>query len=64
MRRRRVLSPERRHEARIALKKARYGAEFFESLFSGKDARAYLRDLAMIQDQLGDENDRATQPAC
>ncbi|MFY9629751.1 MAG: CHAD domain-containing protein [Methylocystis sp.] len=52
--------PERRHEARIALKKARYGAEFFESLFSGKDARAYLRDLAMIQDQLGDENDRAT----
>jgi CHAD domain-containing protein len=55
-----ALAPEQRHEARIALKKARYAAEFFESLFSQKAARAYLRGLATIQDQLGEENDRAT----
>lgn len=54
------LSPERRHEARIALKKARYGAEFFESLFSEKSARAYLSALAQIQEKLGEDNDRAT----
>jgi CHAD domain-containing protein len=54
------LCPERRHQARIALKKARYGAEFFESLFNEKAARAYLRALADIQDALGEDNDRAT----
>lgn len=49
-------TPDERHEARIALKKARYGAEFFESLFDG-DAREYGRALARIQDGLGADND-------
>jgi triphosphatase len=52
--------PERRHQARIALKKARYAAEFFESLFRPKAARAYLRGLAALQEELGEDNDRAT----
>jgi triphosphatase len=55
-----ALQPERRHRARIALKKARYAAEFFESLFCRKAARAYLRGLASIQDLLGEDNDRRT----
>ena len=55
-----ALEPEQRHKARIALKKARYAAEFFESLFCRKAARTYLRGLATIQDQLGEDNDRRT----
>lgn len=55
-----TLSPEARHRARIALKKARYGAEFFNSLYSDrKAARAYLRALAKMQDGLGAFNDMA-----
>jgi CHAD domain-containing protein len=53
-----ALEPAQRHRARIALKKARYAAEFFESLFCRKAARTYLRGLATIQDQLGEDNDR------
>ena len=53
-----TLSAEERHKVRIALKKARYGAEFFESLFDDrKDARAYLHALGDMQDQLGVFND-------
>ncbi|MFO1103191.1 MAG: CHAD domain-containing protein [Methylocystis sp.] len=53
-----TLSADERHRVRIALKKARYGAEFFESLFDGrKDARAYLHALGEMQDQLGLFND-------
>jgi CHAD domain-containing protein len=55
-----ALRPELRHRARIALKKTRYAAEFFESLFCQKTARAYLRNLAIVQDQLGEDNDRQT----
>ena len=55
-----ALEPEQRHKARIALKKTRYAAEFFESLFCRKAARVYLRGLATIQDQLGEDNDRRT----
>lgn len=52
------LSPEERHAARIALKKARYGAEFFESLFSHvEDAADYSAALAELQDGLGAFND-------
>jgi triphosphatase len=53
-------SPQRRHEARIALKKLRYAAEFFESFFDAKPARAYVRTLSAVQEQLGEDNDRAT----
>lgn len=53
-----TLSADERHLVRIALKKARYGAEFFESLFDDrKDARAYLHALGEMQDQLGLFND-------
>ncbi|MBI3275935.1 MAG: CHAD domain-containing protein, partial [Methylocystis sp.] len=46
------------HKARIALKKSRYAGEFFQSLFeSFAGARAYMRALAKIQDDLGVYND-------
>lgn len=49
-------TPDERHAARIALKKARYGAEFFQSLFE-TSARDYVRALATLQDSLGADND-------
>lgn len=53
-------TPDERHAARIALKKARYGAEFFESLFDHqRAARDFTRTLAMLQDGLGAFNDLA-----
>lgn len=55
------LNVEQRHEARIALKKARYGAEFFQTLFGHRRrARAFSRALADLQDGLGVYNDLAT----
>lgn len=55
------LTPEERHQARIALKKARYGAEFFESLFpDADDAEGFAGALAELQDGLGDYNDMET----
>lgn len=55
------LSPEDRHQARIALKKARYGAEFFQSLFPHRrGARRFSRALAELQDGLGAFNDMET----
>lgn len=54
-------APAERHRARIALKKARYGAEFFESLFGGeKAAEDFIAALAKIQDGLGAFNDMTT----
>lgn len=53
-------TPEERHAARIALKKARYGAEFFESLFDRKAAADFAAALGKIQDRLGAFNDMAT----
>lgn len=51
-------TPDQRHAARIALKKARYGAEFFESLFGHpRAARDFTRTLAALQDGLGAFND-------
>jgi CHAD domain-containing protein len=54
------LAPEQRHQVRIAIKKARYGAEFFESLFSKEDAEAFSTALAELQDGLGGYNDMKT----
>ncbi len=55
-----TLSPEARHQARIALKKARYGAEFFHSLYADrKTARAFMRALSEMQDGMGAFNDMA-----
>jgi CHAD domain-containing protein len=57
-------SPAARHRARIALKKARYGAEFFENLFGGEKAAAdFIVTLARLQDGLGAYNDMATANA-
>jgi triphosphatase len=54
-------SEQQRHKARIALKKTRYAAEFFESLFNEEErAHAYIRGVTKIQDQLGLDNDLAT----
>lgn len=54
-------SEEERHKARIALKKSRYAAEFFQSLFNEEErAPAYIRDITKMQDRLGRDNDMAT----
>jgi len=48
------------HLARIALKKVRYAAEFFHSLFNDpQSVRHYLRVAAKAQDELGAFNDMA-----
>ena len=51
------LSAEQRHQLRIALKKLRYTADFFRSLYSKKQAKPYFRALAEMQDCLGHMND-------
>lgn len=54
------LTPQERHRTRIAVKKARYAAEFFSSLFDARSARDYLRRAQAIQDALGASNDLST----
>ena len=53
-------TPEERHRIRINAKRLRYAAEFFGSLFAGKAAKRYLRELVGLQDALGALNDAAT----
>ena len=59
-----ALSVEERHRVRIAAKKLRYGAEFFEGLYTGKKARKrhveFVAALEQLQDNLGELNDIAT----
>lgn len=55
----RAATPEARHRLRIAAKKTRYAAEFFDSLFSPKTVRSYVKALAGLQDELGFLNDAA-----
>ncbi len=55
-----TLAPLRRHEARIALKKLRYAAEFFETLFEKDRARDYIDRLATVQEWLGEDHDWTT----
>lgn len=52
-------SPEERHQLRIALKKLRYTAEFFRSLYRKKREKNYFHALAQLQDSLGRMNDIA-----
>lgn len=58
------LSPEARHEVRIAGKKLRYAVEFFSALYSEKRERrrlrAYVAALKALQEELGELNDIAT----
>ncbi len=51
-----------RHRLRIAAKKLRYTAEFFQSLYPGKPMRRYLRTLSTLQEVLGRLNDSANVP--
>lgn len=57
------LSDEQRHRLRIDTKKLRYATAFFASLFQRKKAAkshgAFARDLARLQDSLGELNDMA-----
>ncbi|RXZ36573.1 CHAD domain-containing protein [Oxalobacteraceae bacterium CAVE-383] len=50
-------TPKARHKVRIAAKKARYAAEFFESLLAKKAARRYIKTISGLQDELGRLND-------
>lgn len=55
----RAATPEARHRIRIAAKKTRYAAEFFESLFAPKSMRPYIKALTRLQEELGLLNDAA-----
>jgi len=55
----REATPEARHRVRIAAKKTRYAAEFFESLFAARTVRPYVKGLTALQDELGFLNDVA-----
>lgn len=60
LRRVRELDDQRRHKLRIAVKKLRYAAEFFEQLFDdGPERRRFARILERLQDELGRINDIA-----
>lgn len=53
------LDPEARHRLRIALKKLRYGMDFFAGLFPGKRLDRFRKATARMQDRLGHLNDVA-----
>lgn len=51
--------PAARHALRIALKKLRYNAQSFRTLFPGDARKDYMARLARLQDDLGAVNDAA-----
>ena len=51
------LQPVQRHALRIAIKRQRYAAEFFQTLFAKDGPRRYLAALCDAQDSLGHLND-------
>jgi inorganic triphosphatase YgiF len=51
------LSPAERHALRIAMKRQRYAAEFFQGLFKARRQERYLGLARDIQDSLGRAND-------
>ena len=53
----RHLAPEELHALRIQIKKLRYAAGFFQSLFDKKAAKTYGKHLGALQDGLGVLND-------
>ena len=61
------LNPEQLHRLRIQVKKARYAAEFFSSVFAGKKAKKrcekVLSSLMQLQNCLGGFNDIMTRKA-
>jgi CHAD domain-containing protein len=54
---------EAAHRVRLALKKLRYGTDFFRSLFPGRKMNAYLDAASGLQDRLGHLNDVAVSRA-
>jgi inorganic triphosphatase YgiF len=54
------LSDEDRHRLRKRLKRLRYTAEFFSSLFPETESKPYLKRLGALQDCFGALNDFAT----
>ncbi len=52
---------EELHRLRIECKKLRYSLEFFSSLYEPKQMRQFIRQLKMLQDNLGDFNDLSVQ---
>ncbi len=54
-----AIEAEERHQVRIALKKLRYGTEFFAALFEGKETKGYTAAASKMQDSLGHLNDVA-----
>ena len=56
-----ALEEESLHPLRIDLKKLRYAAAFFRSLYTEKSAKPYLKQLGAIQDCLGGLNDALVQ---
>jgi inorganic triphosphatase YgiF len=48
------------HRLRIDIKKLRYAAEFFSTLYERKAVRAYAASLSRLQELLGSLNDAAT----
>jgi triphosphatase len=53
-------SPAELHRLRIAIKKFRYAADFFASVYEAGAVRLALKRLARLQDVLGAMNDAAT----
>ncbi len=51
------LQAPQRHALRIAIKRQRYAAEFFQTLFAGRRQTQYLVMLREAQDSLGRSND-------
>lgn len=51
------LAPDKRHALRIAIKRQRYAAEFFQNLYSGRRHARYRAALRDAQDSLGRAND-------
>jgi len=54
------LDAEGRHDLRIVVKKMRYAADVFESIYAKKRVRRYVKRLEALQDDLGLLNDIAT----
>lgn len=53
-------TPEERHEVRIAAKRARYSAEFFQSLYPARRIHRYIDAMADLQEVLGQYQDDIT----
>ena len=51
------LAPAERHRLRIALKKLRYGIEFFAGLFPKKRVERFREAATRLQERLGHGND-------